>query len=107
MNQINSQRSEHASRVRRCPKNFLEKRTKQRKLRFRSIAKSTTEPVGAERHRWEARRADERERGSHSPSMNDTAPAISPPAGVGDLTQANKPAPERLRAVTTLTQADT
>src|SRR5437773_1132716 len=85
MNQINSQRSEHASRVRRCPKNFLEKRTKQRKLRFRSIAKSTTEPVGAERHRWEARRVDERERVNQSTFMKDIAPAISPSAGIGDV----------------------
>src|SRR5204862_5793965 len=44
MQEINSQRSEHASRVHACVKNFLEKRTNQRKLPFRSIARSTTEP---------------------------------------------------------------
>src|SRR5437762_9001976 len=83
MQEINSQRSEHASRVHRCAKNFLEKRTKQRKLRFRSIAKSRTEPVGTERHRWEARRVEERERANQSTFMKDIAPAISPPAGIG------------------------
>src|SRR5437762_11869568 len=104
MNQINSQRSEHASRVRRCPKNFLEKRTKQRKLRFRSIAKSTTEPVGAERHRWEARRVDERERVNQSTFMKDIAPAISPSAGIGDVKPANQAVLDWVQDVAKLTQ---
>src|SRR5438046_10553378 len=105
MNQINSQRSEHASRVRRCPKNFLEKRTKQRKLRFRSIAKSTTEPVGAERHRWEARRDDERERVNQSTFMKDIAPAISPSAGIGDVKPANQAVLDRVQDVAKLARA--
>src|SRR5438876_6814791 len=106
MNQINSQRSEHASRVRRCPKNFLEKRTKQRKLRFRSIAKSTTEPVGAERHRWEARRVDERERVNQSTFMKDIAPAISPSAGIGDVKPANQAVLDWAQDVAKLTQPE-
>src|SRR5438876_7602909 len=106
MNQINSQRSEHASRVRRCPKNFLEKRTKQRKLRFRSIAKSTTEPVGAERHRWEARRVDERGRVNQSTFMKDIAPAISPSAGIGDVKPANQAVLDWVQDVAKLTQPE-
>src|SRR5437763_14154438 len=90
MQEINSQRSEHASRVHRYAKNFLEKRTKQRKLHFRSIAKSTTEPVGAEPHRWEARRVDEGERVNQSAVMKDIAPGISLPAGIGDGKPANQ-----------------
>src|SRR5437667_4910026 len=106
MNQINSQRSEHASRVRRCPKNFLEKRTKQRKLRFRSIAKSTTEPVGDERHGREARRVDERERVNQSTFMKDIAPAISPPAGIGDAKPVNQAVLDWVQDVAKLTQPE-
>src|SRR5437763_15656110 len=106
MQEINSQRSEHASRVHRYAKNFLEKRTKQRKLHFRSIAKSTTEPVGAEPHRWEARRVDERGRVNHSTFMKDIAPSISLTAGIGDVKPPNHAVLDWVQDLANLTQPE-
>src|SRR5260370_10919927 len=85
MNQINSQPSEHASQVRgRAAKNFLEKSATRPNYLFSPIA-----------HRdWQLL------------LMKDSAPAISPPNGIGDSKPRNQAVLDWVQDVAKLTQPE-
>src|SRR5256885_3003714 len=70
------------------------------------MEKWTRGRVGAERHRGGAGGVDEGERVNKSTFMKDIAPAISPPAGIGDVKPANQAVLDWVQDVAKLTQPE-